>query len=269
MLDGTAVYSCYYSPEASLEIFQADFDDLEGSIRQWSRPIIVVGDLNAKSRSWSGGLEDRRGQLLDEMMVSLDLTVINQPGMATFERRASSSVLELTFLRPTLRKHLREWTVLQEESLSDHRYVCFVFKSRKRDAPRSKPTGWAVKKFDRDAFAECISGTSELDKTKDNGRTDAELHNLNKASVRCIYAQEKTIQFWWNTEISELRNNCKKQRRKAQQARKSKRPKQEEEEDKYKDARNLLRNAIKQSKRQYWKALCTDVDRDPWGTPIA
>ena len=73
--------------------------------------------------------------------------------------------------------------------------------------------------------------------------------------------------FWWNPEISELRNSCKKQRRKAQRARKSKRPGQEEEEDKYRDARKLLRNAIKQSKRQCWKALCTDVDRDPWGTP--
>ena len=51
-------------------------------------------------------------------------------------------------------------------SFSDLQYVCFVFKSRKRDAPREKPTRWAVKKFDRDAFAECISGTSELDKTR-------------------------------------------------------------------------------------------------------
>ena len=51
VLNGTTVYSCYYSPNASLEIFQADLDDLEGSIRQWPGPIIVVEDFNAKSRS--------------------------------------------------------------------------------------------------------------------------------------------------------------------------------------------------------------------------
>ena len=73
--------------------------------------------------------------------------------------------------------------------------------------------------------------------------------------------------FWWNTEISELRNSCRKQRRKAQRARKSKLSEQEDEEDKYKDTRKLLRNAIKLSKMQCWKALYTDVDRDPWGTP--
>ena len=272
MLDGTAVYSCYYSLNASLEIFQADLDDLEGSIRQWPGPITEAGDFNAKSRSWSGGPENRRRQLLDEMMVSLDLIVINQPGMATFERRASTSVLDLTFLRPTLRKHQREWTILEEESLSNHRYVSFVFKSRKRDAPRAKPTGWAVKKFDRDAFAECISGTSELDKT----RTMDELtrNYTTEISQACDAFMPRRRQhknqrpaFWWNTEISELRNSCKKQGRLAQRMRKSKYPEQEEKEDKYKDARKLLRNAIKQSKRQCWKALCTDVDQDPWGTP--
>ena len=110
--------------------------------------------------------EDRRGQILEGLMVLLDLIVISQPGMATFERRASSSVLDLTFLGPTLRIHLREWTILEEETLNDYRYVCFEFKSRKRHSPRAKPTGWALKKFDRDAFAECISGTSELDKTR-------------------------------------------------------------------------------------------------------
>ena len=144
------------------------------------------------------------------MMVSLNRIVINQPGTATFERRASSSVLDLTFLPPTLRKHLREWTILEEESLSDHRYVCFMFKSRKRDTPRAKPTGWAVKKFDRDAFAECISGTSELDKT----RTADELtrNYTTEISRACDTPMPRRRQhknkrpaFWWNPEISELR----------------------------------------------------------------
>ena len=275
VLDGTAVYSYYYSPNASLDIFQADLDDLEGSIRQCPGPIIVTGDFHANSRSWSGGPEDRRGQLLDEMKGSLDLIVINQPEMATFQRRSSSSVLDLTFLRPTLRKHLREWTVLEEESLSDHRWdlsLCFEIKSRKRGAPRTKSTGWAVKKFNRDAFSEWIAGTSELDKT----RTTDELmqHYTTEISRACDasmprrrHHKNQRPAFWWNPEISELRNSCKKHRRKAQRARKSKRPRQEEEGDKYRDVRKLLRNAIKQSKRQCWKALCTDVDRDPWGTP--
>ena len=44
-------------------------------------------------------------------------------------------------------------------------------------------------------------------------------------------------------------------------------PIEQEEENSYKDARKFLRNAIKQSKRQGWKALRADVDRDLWGMP--
>ena len=98
VLDVNVVYSCYYTPNVSLETFQAYLDDLEESVRQWAGPVILARHFNAKSRSWSGGPEDRRGHLLDKMMDSLDLIVINQPGMATFKRRVSSSELDLTFL---------------------------------------------------------------------------------------------------------------------------------------------------------------------------
>ena len=73
--------------------------------------------------------------------------------------------------------------------------------------------------------------------------------------------------FCWNTEISELRKYSIKQRRKAQRARKRKRPEKQEKTDRYMDARKLFQNAIKQSKRHCWKVLCSNVDRDPWGTP--
>ena len=164
---------------------------------------------------WRSGRQKRSAF---RMMVSLDLIAINQPGMATFERRASSLILDMTFLRPTLRKHLHEWTILEDESLSDHRYVCYSFKRRKRDATRAKPAGWAVEKFDRDAFAEYISGTSELDKT----RTTDELtrHYTTKICQACDRYMPRRRQhknqkpaFWRNSEISELRNSCKKQRR--------------------------------------------------------
>ena len=41
--------------------------------------------------------------------------------------------------------------------------------------------------------------------------------------------------FWWNTEISELRKCCIKQRRKAQRAWKKRRPEKQEEKGRYKD----------------------------------
>ena len=100
--------------------------------------------------------ENRRGQLVDEIMVLL---------LTTFERRASSSVLDLTFLRPTIRRDDasgKYW----KKSLRDHRYFCFELEIRKRDTPRDIPRVWAVKKFVRDAFAQCILKTPGLNKTR-------------------------------------------------------------------------------------------------------
>ena len=161
---------------------------------------------------------------------------------------------------------------MEEESLSDHRYVCFELQSRKRDPPQDKPRGWAVKKFHREAIAECILRTPGLDKTRTTD--DITRHYTTEISRVCNASMPRRRQytnqrpaFWWNTEISELRKCCIKQRRKTQRARKRRRLEKQEEDDRYKDARKFLQNAIKQSKRQCWEVLFSDVDRDPWGTP--
>ena len=123
-------------------------------------------------------------------MVSPDL--INQTVITTFERRASSSVLNLIFLRTTLRMHLCEWTILGEESLNDHRYVGFELQSLKRDPPRDKPRGRAVKKFDRAAFAECIWRTPGLDKTRTtNDMTRYDKNDMSRACDASMFRKRQ------------------------------------------------------------------------------
>ena len=102
--------------------------------------------------------------------------------------------IDLTFLRPTLRKHLCEWTILEEESLSDYRYVCFELQSGKRDPPQGKPRGWAY--------------TTEISHACDASMRRRRLYNNQRPA------------FWWNTEFSELWKSSIKQQRKAQRARK-------------------------------------------------
>ena len=139
-------------------------------------------------------------------------------------------------------------------------------------SPQDKPRRWPVKKFDRDVFAECISRTLGLDKTRTTDgmirHYTTEIRRACDASMarRRQYKNQRPA-FWWNTEISELWTSYIKQRRKAQGTRNRRRPEKQQEEDRYKDVRKLLWNAIKQSKRQCWKVMCFDVDRDSWGTP--
>ena len=220
VLDDTAVYSCYYSPNAPLQKFQAYLDDLEGSVRQWPGSIIA-GDFNAKSRSWSGSPKDKGEQLLDKIIASLNLIVINQPGMATFERRPSSSVLDLTYLRPSLRKHLCEWRVLEKVSLSNkkshHRYVWIELQQTWR---------MGCQEIWRGHLCRMHLEHTRTGQDQGDGWHDATLDNWQYKNQR--------LAFWWYTEISELRNCCIKQRRKALIARKRRRSEKQEENDRYK-----------------------------------
>ncbi|KAG8223374.1 hypothetical protein J437_LFUL001252 [Ladona fulva] len=69
--------------------------------------------------------------------------------------------------------------------------------------------------------------------------------------------------YWWTEEIAELRRNCLKLRRKAQRARRG--TKGIDYSSEHKSARKELRIAIKRSKFRCWKALCDEVNADPWG----
>lgn len=272
VLGSIAVYSCYYSPNSSLEAFQADLEELEDSVRQWSGPVVVAGDFNAKSKSWSSGPQDKRGQILDELMISLDLIVINHPGIATFERRASSSVLDIAFTRPTLIRNLRKWEILEEESLSDHRYVYFDFECQNPKVSQNPSKGWAIKRLNRDVLVENIRRLTIEESTKSPEEltqdfTEAITRVCDASMPRRGGHRNHKPAYWWNQEIAKLRNTCKQQRRKAQRARKKDKPDKEDKEDRYKNTRKALREAINLSKRQCWKQLCKDVDRDPWGIP--
>ena len=78
---------------ANQENWTIDLAGLEDVIRSLQGPILVTSNFDSKSPSWSEGPEDARGHYLDELIAALDLVVMNQIGVATFERRRYESVL--------------------------------------------------------------------------------------------------------------------------------------------------------------------------------
>lgn len=63
---GVAIYSCYTSPNASLDDFQEWLDVLAASVRGAGGQVIVGGDFNAKLLSWGDRREDARGRMVLE-----------------------------------------------------------------------------------------------------------------------------------------------------------------------------------------------------------
>ena len=77
-LAGVRVYTYYFSPNDSFEIFETQILLLEESLREASRRSLIAGDFNSKSPEWGEARVDRRGILDGEMVTRNDLIVLKQ-----------------------------------------------------------------------------------------------------------------------------------------------------------------------------------------------
>jgi len=93
----TIVYNCYYSPNCQIWEFTAFLDR---SLRLHARQgVILAGDFNAKSSIWVSRTNDRREELLADLIASHDLLIANTGSTHTFERGNATSVIDVTFYR--------------------------------------------------------------------------------------------------------------------------------------------------------------------------
>lgn len=64
------IISCYVSPNVSVSAFERRLDELSNYITTLTGPILLGGDLNAKSSLWNPSVTDRRGGLLERFAAS-------------------------------------------------------------------------------------------------------------------------------------------------------------------------------------------------------
>lgn len=264
------VYSCYISPNVNLQEYLDFLDRLEGSIRTHdpSREIVITGDFNASSSIWGSRTTNRRGLAVEEWIGKLNLIVANTGTRPTFERREQSSFLDLTISNHKLTNRIINWAVLTDlESLSDHKYIVFEILEKETHTNRPKNT---LKNTEQNSFRKQIDKTmlvKELEKSLEGKPVDVKVLNtaLKKA---CKKSELETIHrkdgiYWYNETIAVARKECIKTRRAYLRAK----PESRESTHKiYMEARYKLNREIANSKREHWKSLCDDIERNPWGT---
>ena len=80
------VYSCYFSPNDPLEVFETQILLLEESFSEAAGQTLIRGDFNSKSLEWRKARLDRRRILVGEMAARNNLIVLNQGKDLTFRR---------------------------------------------------------------------------------------------------------------------------------------------------------------------------------------
>lgn len=224
---GLRVYSCYWSPNCRISDYEDFVLRLERSIRASVLPCVVAGDFNAKSRIWGSPTEDQRGTILSDLVAALDLTTCNNGDSPTFVRGQSKSFIDITFTSNTIRGKVHGWCVLDSESLSLHKFICFSVRST---PPRGQvedlgSSGWRTRSLNAELFATAL-GITPLVQYQQS--VDCDANNLVKWMAQAADTSVprrkglpgKLPVPWWNREIGLLRGECNKARRKYQRSRK-------------------------------------------------
>jgi len=187
----------------------------------------VAGDFNAKYPVWGDHREDLKGQALADMMASMDMVACNQGDKPTFCRThqggVSKSHIDITFVSARKHPNVRDWEVLEDYTGSLHNYIVYNFSSTRQTEKRQTETRWSWRKYDKKKLIEYINSNNREEGTDPVATYAALDRYLVAACDSCMpkgqYRRGKKPVYWWNNDIENLRNDCKKARRRSKRMR--------------------------------------------------
>lgn len=262
------VYSCYSSGNKATEELESCLYDIGARIKRNREKAIITGDFNAKSPQWGMSYTDKRGTIVTEWIAENGFIIANVGDTPTFQRLNHASILDLTIVTRDIMSNVISWQVSSQESLSDHRYICFEIGTRRcLPIPVNGSHSWQTRKMDS------INLEREIDQIKMDSRTTS-LEGFTTALNRiCNRAMPKRRTrhrnppvYWWSKVIADARSECMKKRRAyTRAAKKCTAAVLQRHWRDYIQQKKALQTRIKNAKRDKWKELCDEVDADIWG----
>lgn len=274
-----SIVACYFPPNYDNDDYSDFLEELDLALDEVNDSTIVIcGDFNSKSSAWGARLTDTRGERLERWMSSKDYRLVNEGSTPTCVRPQGSSVVDLTWAAAVALRDIDEWTVLEEETYSDHKYIYFTIKERKVSTTNRKIINrWKSSKMDADKFQESIEWSctnDDGDRYNDPVTAAERLQSVLIEACNFSMPKAKTVNrrstYWWNSIIEGKRNISKEARRKVQRERRRSNneiDRIERAEEEFRTAKKELRKEINKAKHIAWKELIESIDEDPWGLP--
>lgn len=249
----TLICAIYVSPNVSVEVFRRTLTDaLAGLERRESRKILLLGDFNAKSVTWGARATDKRGDTLEEWAAHYHLRCLND-GTPTFKRGFSVSHIDVTYGGEGLRSIA--WKASFDNPFTHHAHIEITI-----DGERSRDKRRKVYTTDMGRFEK------EIEKGARNGENAYEQMVRAAAKARTEHQQAEGDIYWWTEEIHLMKKDCFKKRRRAYKGiGRVSEAETIERERQAKEAKKLLKKAIRIKKKEKWKELLDELDQDPWG----
>ena len=260
------VVGCYVSPNCTLAAYEVYLDGVRDCVRRNSPcPVIVLGDFNARSRTWGDVRDGARGETVLEWAAGLDLCLLNQGSVSTCVRWQGESIVDLTWATPSAVHMVSGWRVAEEmETLSDHRHIVFDVAIHPPGRPGqhsgSPPQRWALKRLDKDlleaaaivaAWPRNQSGGILPDPEAEAAWFRETMTTICDVAMPRARPLKRRAAYWWTEEIARLQQAAWSARRQYTRARRRRRATAEETArayEVYRGASKAFRLAIADAK---------------------
>ena len=152
-----------------------------------------------------------------EMTNRCGLALANDGREPTWRSRGSESFLDLTFNSEESTKAVEEWEVLDEETLSDHRYISFgLGRVGRPEAETGRSVNrwrWNPRKLDLGVARDVILDRRNRDQLSPL-TSDRLSRELEEACIKASRGKSprrydtRKPKYWWTPEIAAARRHC-------------------------------------------------------------
>lgn len=241
-------------------------------LRNHNCQVVIAGDVNAKYPAWGGTTTNQRGEELYDLLNSENAQICNDPHSdPTFETVNGTSWVDITASRGV--RIPIEWRILEDESLSDHKYIKWQLYEQYAEQPTSPK--YIHNKANWTKFRYQCTGSLSDDKLEI--RTTAE-----DADRLAVWAQDTVTRIarncmpyksvkvgndaghnWWDSELLSKKREVHKARKRYQLAAVQFKPALR---NTYDTLRREYKHLIKAKKANGFKAfVARNTTENPWG----
>ncbi|XP_054015381.1 uncharacterized protein LOC128896202 [Hylaeus anthracinus] len=99
---------------------------------------VIGADVNVRHARWGSTDTNTRGNRMVEFLDEFGLIYHNRGNTPTFVTRTREEVLDATYSTQEMSHRIKNWRVLDKDSLFDHRYIPFEIKEPTTRTPISR-----------------------------------------------------------------------------------------------------------------------------------
>lgn len=255
------IISSAYLPYEAADPITPLLRDLVENSSKANIGLIIGCDANAHHVIWGSSDVNKRGEKLLDFLVSSSLQIINKGNDPTFVNAKRGEVIDITLATNNICRKIMTWHVSNETSLSDHRYICFKYRTNTpvETVLKRNPRNTAWTSFKTDLKVELGDPKGKLNSIID---IELEADNIVRAiqnawSMNC--PEKKTAAKkvpWWNPDLAKLR---KETRAIFNDAKASK------NFETYAKKLTEYNKAVRKAKRKAWRDHCDQIGSIPEG----